>query len=58
MVVQVPFEFNQFGNPVGSFSIDFSIYFGFMAHQYKFTHFEPSQSLSGAKMGEPRERKP
>ena len=26
---------------------------GFTAHQEYFTHFEPSQSLGGAKMGDP-----
>ena len=31
---------------------------GFMAHQDYFTHFEPSQSLDGAKTGNPREKTP
>ena len=29
---------------------------GVTAHQDYFTHFEPSQSLGGAKMGDPREK--
>ena len=29
-----------------------------MARQDYFTHFEPSQSLGGAKMGDPREKTP
>ena len=29
---------------------------GFMAHEDYFTHFELSQSLGGAKMGQPREK--
>ena len=29
---------------------------GFTARQYYFTHFEPSQSLGGAKTGDPREK--
>ena len=31
-------------------------YLGFTAHQDYFTHFERSQSLDGAKMGDPREK--
>ena len=30
---------------------------GFTARQDYFTHFEPSQSVGGAKMGDPREKK-
>ena len=33
-------------------------YLGFMACQDYFTHFEPSQSLGGAKTGDPREKTP
>ena len=36
----------------------FYFYFGFTAHQNYFTHFEPSQSLGGAKTGGPREKLP
>ena len=36
----------------------FVFYLGFTAHQVYFTHFEPSQSLGGAKMGDPRENPP
>ena len=32
--------------------------FGVTARQDYFTHFEPSQSLSGAKTGDPREKLP
>ena len=31
---------------------------GVTARQDYFTHFEPSQSLGGAKMGDPREKPP
>ena len=31
----------------------FMFYVSFTAHQDYFTHFEPSQSLGGAKMGHP-----
>ena len=31
---------------------------GFMARQNCFTHFEPSQSVGGAKTGDPREKPP
>ena len=31
----------------------YSIHLGFTAHQDYFTHFEPSQSLDRAKMGDP-----
>ena len=33
-------------------------YLGFTTHQDYFTHFEPSQSLGGAKTGDPREKTP
>ena len=33
-------------------------YLGFSARQGYFTHFESSQSLGGAKMGDPREKPP
>ena len=36
----------------------FFVYFGFTAHQDNFTHFVPSQSVSGAKMGDPQEKPP
>ena len=36
----------------------FFFYFGLTAHQDYFTHFEPSQSLGGAKMGDPQEKLP
>ena len=36
----------------------FFFYLGFMTCQDYFTHFEPSQSLSGAKMGDPQEKPP
>ena len=31
---------------------------GFLACQDYFTHFEPSQSLGGEKMGDPQEKTP
>ena len=34
----------------------FFFYLGFTARQDYFTHFEPSQSLGGAKTGGPREK--
>ena len=36
----------------------FIFYFGFSAHQDYFTHFEPSQSLSGVTTGDPQEKTP
>lgn len=36
----------------------FIFYLGFTARQDYFTHFEPSQSLGGAKTGDPREKPP
>ena len=36
----------------------FLFYLGFTARQDYFTHFEPSQSLGGAKMGDTREKPP
>ena len=33
-------------------------YLGFTDRQDYFTHFEPSQSVGGAKTGEPREKLP
>ena len=39
-------------------SLAIFFYLGFKACQAYFTHFEPSQSLDGAKMGDPRERLP
>ena len=36
----------------------FFFHLGFTTHQDYFTHFEPSQSLGGAKMGDPREKLP
>ena len=36
----------------------FFFIWGFMAHQDYFTHFEPSQSLGGAKTEDPRENLP
>ena len=33
-------------------------YLGFTARQDYFTHFEPSQSVGGAKAGDPREKPP
>ena len=32
-------------------------YLGFAARQDYFTHFEPSQSLDGARMGDPQKKK-
>ena len=36
----------------------FCFYLGFTTRQDYFTHFELSQSLGGAKMGDPREKTP
>ena len=36
----------------------FFLLFGLTARQDYFTHFEPSQSLSGARMGDPWEKPP
>ena len=36
----------------------FLFYLGFTARQDYFTHFEPSQSLGGVRMGDPREKTP
>ena len=36
----------------------FCFCFGFTARQDYFTHFEPSQLLGGAKMGDPQEKPP
>ena len=33
-------------------------YLGFTARQDCFTHFQPSQSIAGAKTGDPREKPP
>ena len=38
--------------------IFFAFDFSFTARQDYFTHFEPSQLLGGAKMGDPREKTP
>ena len=38
--------------------IPFFFYLGFTARQDYFTHFEPCQSINGAKTGDPREKTP
>ena len=39
-------------------TLSLSLYLGFTARQYYFTHFEPSQSQGGTKTGDPREKPP